>query len=183
MRLCAAGRTFVDRVSELAQLREAYVPNRRVKLGSDVAALCAVGLLVGLLGSGLTWWDRSALFDLAGNSLQVVKLGLGYLAGPMLILIAMPLVFGWGRQLALKRHYKERVVLACVLWLAGLVILVAKVTTLDGYTIKAGTYVTGGLLVVGMLATAAMWPSGLATAKVDRKGMIREQSRVGASAS
>ena len=154
-------------------LREAYVPNRRVRLGSDVAAICVVGLLIGLLGSGFTWWDRSALFDLADNSLQVVKLGLGYLAGPILILIATPLVFGRGRQVALTRLFKPRLVLAALLWAAGLVILIAKVSALDGYTIKAGTYVTGGLLLVGLISTLAMWPAGLAVVKIDRKGNER----------
>jgi len=148
-----------------------------VRLASDVAAVCVVGLLIGLLGAGMTWWGRSELFDLAGNSLQVVKLGLGYLVGPMLILIALPLVFGWGRQLALKRYYKLRLALAALLWIAGMVVLYAKVSALDGYTIKAGTYVTGGLLAVGLIATLAMWPSGLKVVQVDRTGMIRIPGR------
>jgi hypothetical protein len=155
------------------QLREAYVPNRRVRLASDVAALCVAGLLIGLLGSGLSWWGRSALFDLASTPLQVVKLGLGYLAGPILILATTPLVFGRARQLALTRRFKLRLVLAALLWITGLAILVAKVSALDGYTIRAGTYVTGGLLVVGLLATLAMWPAGLKVVKVDRKGSER----------
>lgn len=155
------------------QLRDAYVPNRRVRLASDVAAICVAGLLVGLLGSGLTWWDRSALFDLAGNSRQVVKLGMGYLIGPILILVTMPLVFGRARQVALKRRFKARLALAALLWIAGLAVLIAKVSNLDGYTIEAGTYVTGALLVVGLLSTLAMWPSGLPVVKVDRNGAER----------
>jgi hypothetical protein len=160
-------------VTETVQLREAYLPNRRVRLASDVAALCATGLLIGLLGSGLSWWGRSALFDLADNSLQVVKMGTGYFVGPMLILVTLPLVFGRARQVALKRWYRARLVLAAVLWAVGLVVLIAKVSDLEGFTIKAGTYVTGGLLVVGLLATLAMWPLGVPTVKVDRKGMQR----------
>ncbi len=155
------------------QLRDAYVPNRRVRLGSDVAAICIAGLFIGLLGSGMTWWDRSELFDLASTPLQVVKLGLGYLAGPILILATTPLVFGRARQLALKHRFKLRLVLAALLWLAGLAILIAKVSALDGYTIEAGTYVTASLLVLGLLATLAMWPSGLAIVKIDRKGSER----------
>ncbi|MGV1048300.1 MAG: hypothetical protein ACOYD4_07240 [Solirubrobacterales bacterium] len=154
-------------------LREAYLPNRRVRLASDVAALCAIGLLIGLLGSGVTWWERSALFDLAANSLQVVKMGTGYFAGPVLILITLPLVFGRRRQVALKHLFKLRLVAAAVLWLAGLVILVAKVAGLDGYTIKAGTYVAASLLVLGLLATAAMWPAGLRVVRIDRHGLER----------
>lgn len=160
-------------MTETVQLREAYLPNRRVRLASDVAALCAAGLLIGLLGSGLSWWGRSALFDLADNSLQVVKMGTGYFVGPMLILVTLPLVFGRARQVALKRWYRARLVLAAVLWAVGLVVLIAKVSDLEGFTIKAGTYVTGGLLVVGLLATLAMWPLGVPTVKVDRKGMQR----------
>lgn len=156
------------------QLRDAYRPNRRVRLGSDVATLCAVAILVGLLGTAMTWWERSALFDLAANDLDVIKLGTGYLAGPLAILVALPLVFGRARQVALKRWYKERIALAVVLWIAGVIVLLAKVSGLDGYTLKAGTYVTGALLVVGLLATLAMWPAGLAEVKVDRAGLVRE---------
>lgn len=155
------------------QLREAYLPNRRVRLASDVAAICVAGLLIGLLGSGLSWWGRSALFDLASTPLQVVKLGLGYLVGPIAILATTPLVFGRARQLSLKRGFKARLVLAALLWFAGLVILIAKVSALDGYTIAAGTYVTGALLVVGFLATLAMWPAGLPVVKIDRNGSER----------
>ncbi|HET7121422.1 MAG TPA: hypothetical protein VFI17_09275 [Solirubrobacterales bacterium] len=155
------------------QLRDAYVPSRRVRLASDVAGLCAVGLLIGLLGSGLTWWDRSDLFDLASNSRQTVKMGLGYLAGPILILVTLPLVLGSARQVALKHYFRARLALAAVLWLAGLAILVAKVTDLDGYTVEAGTYVAAGLLVLGFVATLAMWPWGLRMVRVDRNGMVR----------
>src|SRR5690349_8980826 len=79
------------------QLREAYVPNRRMRLASDVTALCAALLLIGLLGATFTWWGRSALFDLASNSLQTVKINPGFLVGPALILIVLPLVFGRSR--------------------------------------------------------------------------------------
>lgn len=158
------------------QLRDAYLPSRRVRLGSDVASVCALALIVGLLGSGLTWWERSALFDLAENSLVVVKLGMGYLVGPMAIIVALPLVFGRARQVALRRWFKERLALSALLWIAGLVVLVAKVTGLDGYTIKAGTYVTAGLLLLGLLSTLAMWPAGLRLVKVDRAGLVREEA-------
>lgn len=158
------------------QLRDAYRPNRRVRLGSDVATLCAVAILFGLLGTALTWWERSALFDLAANDLEVVKLGTGYLAGPLAILVALPLVFGRARQVALKRWYKERVALVALLWVAGIVVLLAKVSGLDDYTLRAGTYVTGALLAIGLLATLAMWPAGLAEVKVDRAGLVRDDA-------
>jgi len=156
------------------QLRDAYRPNRRVRLASDVATVCAVAILFGLLGTALTWWGRSALFDLASNSLEVVKLNTGFLAGPLAILVMLPLVFGRARQVALKRYYRERVAIAAALWLAGIVVLLVKVSGLDGYDLEAGTYVTGGLLGIGLTATLLMWPAGLAEVKVDRAGLVRE---------
>jgi hypothetical protein len=161
----------------MPSLRDAYVPNRRVRLASDVAALCAVAILFGLLGTAFTWWERSALFDLAASDLQAIKLGTGYLVGPVAILVTLPLVFGRARQVALKRRYKERVGLAALLWAAGLVVLLARVTGLDDdYALEAGAYVTGGLLLVGLLATLAMWPAGLAEVKVDRAGLVSENA-------
>lgn len=162
-------------MATLDELRTAYLPSRRVRLASDVATLCAAAVLVGLLGTALTWWDRSRLFDLASNSLGVsVKMDPGYLAGPILILVALPLVFGRSRQVALKRFFRPRVLVAAALWAAGLAILVAKVSGLENYALEAGTFVTGGLLAVGLLATLAMWPSGLDVVLVDRSGKVRE---------
>jgi hypothetical protein len=144
-----------------------------VRLASDIAGLCAIALLIGLLGSGLTWWGRSTLFDLASNSHEAVKMGLGYLAGPILILVALPLVLGRARQVALKRYYRARIGLSALLWVAGFVVLVAKVSGLDGYDIEAGAYVAGALLILGFLSTLAMWPGDLPVVRVDRKGMVR----------
>jgi len=154
-------------------LRDAYVPNRRVRLASDVAGLCAVALLLGLLGTALTWDRHAALFDLASTSLDTVKLGTGYLAGPALILVALPLVIGRQRQLALVQHYRQRLVLASLLWVVGIAILATKLAGLDGYQLQAGAYVTAGLLIVGLVATMAMWPSGLEIVRVNRKGSLR----------
>lgn len=163
------------------QLREAYVPSRRVRLASDAAAACAALLLVGLLGAGFTWWDRSALFDLAGNSLQTVKIDPGFLVGPALILITLPLVFGRSRQLALKRYFRARLALAALLWVAGLIALIAKVSGLDAsYDIKAGTYVSAGLLLIGLLSTLAMWPRDLSVVLVNRTGTEREPTAAAA---
>jgi hypothetical protein len=159
---------------ESGQLRAAYLPNRRVRLASDVAALCVAGLLIGLLGAAATWWGRSALFDLASEPRQVVKLGTGYFAGPVLILVTLPLVFGRGRQVALKRWFRARLAAAALLWVIGILLLLDKVTGLDGYTVEAGTYVVGGLLALGLLSTLAMWPSGLGEVRVDRAGRVRE---------
>jgi len=158
----------------VSQLRDAYVPNRRVRLASDVAGLCAVLLLIGLLGTALTWWGRSDLFDLAANSREAVKIDTGFLVGPVLILVVLPLVVGRARQVALKRYFRSRLLIAALLWLAGLVILLAKVSGLDGYDLEAGFYVSTGLLGLGLVSTLAMWPGDLAVVQVDRKGMARE---------
>lgn len=159
----------------MTQLRDAYVPNRRVRLGSDVAGICAVLLLIGLLGTAFTWWGRSDLFDLAGSPLESIKIDTGFLVGPVLILVALPLVVGRARQVALKRYFRTRLAIAALLWVAGLVILLAKVASLDDtYTLEAGFYVSAGLLALGLLSTLAMWPGDLPVVKVDRKGMVRE---------
>jgi hypothetical protein len=157
------------------QLRDAYVPNRRVRLASDIAGICAALLLVGLLGAAFTWWGRSALFDLASNSREAVKIGAGFLVGPALILIVLPLVLGRARQLALRRWFRARLLLAALLWTAGLVTLAVKVAGLDAsYDLEAGTYVSAALLLIGLVSTLAMWPGDLALVQVNRKGTVRE---------
>ncbi|HET7507519.1 MAG TPA: hypothetical protein VFJ53_04105 [Solirubrobacterales bacterium] len=157
------------------QMRDAYVPNRRVRLASDVAGICAALLLVGLLGAAFTWWGRSSLFDLASNSRVAVKMGTGFLVGPVLILIALPLVVGRARQLALKRWFRTRLALAALLWIAGLVALLVKVSGLDpSYDLEAGTYVSAGLLLLGLVSTLAMWPGDLPVVRVNRKGTVRD---------
>ncbi len=155
------------------QLREAYVPNRRMRLASDLASICAALLLVGLLGAAFTWWGRSALFDLASNSLETVKIDRGFLVGPALILILLPLVFGRSRQLALKHLFRARLLVVAFLWAAGLVALIAKVGSLDpSYAIEAGTYVSAGLMVLGLASTLAMWPGDLEVVAINRKGLV-----------
>jgi undecaprenyl pyrophosphate phosphatase UppP len=157
------------------QLRDAYVPNRRVRLASDVAGICAALLLLGLLGTALTWWGRSALFDLASNSHETVKINGGFLVGPALILITLPLVLGRARQVALTRYFKTRLVVAALLWLAGLIVLLVRVAGLDSsYAIEAGTYVSAGLLLLGLASTLAMWPRDLPVVQVNRKGTVRD---------
>lgn len=158
-----------------AQLRDAYVPSRRVRLASDVAGICAGLLLIGLLGTALTWWGRSALFDLASNSYETVKINGGFLVGPALILITLPLVLGRARQVALARYFKTRLAIAALLWVAGLVALLAKIDSLDSsYAIEAGAYVSAGLLLLGLVSTLAMWPGDLPVVQVNRKGTVRD---------
>jgi hypothetical protein len=156
-------------------LRDAYVPNRRVRLASDVAGICAALLLIGLLGTAFTWWGRSDLFDLASNSLESVKIDTGFLVGPILVLIALPLVLGRSRQVALTRYFRTRLVLASLLWLIGLGLLLGRIASLDGsYYLEAGFYVSAGLILIGLIATMAMWPRDLPVVKVDRKGQVRQ---------
>jgi hypothetical protein len=161
----------------VSQLRDAYVPNQRVRFSSDVAGLCAALLLIGLLGAAFTWWGRSDLFDLAGNSREAIKIDTGFLVGPALILVALPLVIGQARQLALTHYFRTRLVIAALLWLAGLWALVARVLALDSsYSPEAGFYVAGGLMLLGFVSTLAMWPSDLPVVKVDRNGAVREST-------
>lgn len=160
---------------DVNSLRDAYVPNRRVRLASDVAGICAALLLIGLLGTAFTWWGRSDLFDLASNSRESIKIDTGFLVGPGLILIALPLVLGRSRQVALTRYFRARLAVAALLWLAGLWILFAKIVDLDSsYTLEAGAYVSAGLIITGFIATVAMWPHDLQLVQVDRKGLVRE---------
>ena len=154
-------------------LRDAYVPNRRVRLASDVAGICAALLLIGLLGAGVTCWGRSDLFDLASSPLEAIKIDTGFLVGPILVLIALPLVIGRSRQVALTRYF--RLVLASLLWLIGLGLLLGRIASLDAsYAVEAGFYVSAGLMLTGLLVTLAMWPHDLALVKVDRKGLVRQ---------
>jgi hypothetical protein len=157
------------------QLRDAFLPNRRVRLASDVASACALGILAGLLATAFTWDERIPLFELASSPLETIKLGMGYLIGPLLILVSLPLVLGRSRQVALRRRFRTRLALAALLWVAGLMVLVSKVRGLDdAFAITAGTYVTATFLVVGLVATLAMWPTGLRVVKVDRSGIVRD---------
>jgi hypothetical protein len=162
--------------TQMSQMRDAFVPNRRVRLASDVAGLCAALLLVGLLGAAFTWWGRSDLFDLASNSLEAVKIDTGFLVGPILILVTLPLVVGRARQLALRRYFKTRLAIAALLWLAGLGALLARMASLDSsYSPEAGFYVSGGLILLGLVSTLAMWPGNLPVVKIDRNGLVRDR--------
>lgn len=156
-----------------AAMREAYVPNRRVMVASDVASTCALALLLGVLGSAVTWWGESDLFDLARRPGDAVKMNLGYLVGPVAILVSLPLVFGRRNQVALKHLFRLRLATAATLWVAGLAVLEAKVSGLDGYDLEAGAYGAAALLALGLTATVLMWPNHLAVVQVDANGHVR----------
>lgn len=144
-----------------------------MRLASDVSSACATFLLVGLIGTAFTWWGPSPFFDLASNPLETVKVDPGFLVGPALILIVLPLVFGRSQQLALRQYFRARLAIAALLWLAGLWALIARLATLDSsYTLETGAYVSAGLLLLGFVSTLAMWPADPPVVEVNRKGLV-----------
>jgi hypothetical protein len=153
--------------------RGVYLASTRVYVASIVAQVCAAGLFVGVLGSVFTWDERSALFDLANSPHGISKPQLGYLFGPALILIALPLVRHRRPRVAYTSRYRTRLAIALALWTIGLVRLFTHLSGLDGeYTLQAGAYVATTLIAVGLLATLAMWPAGLRTGLFDRRGGV-----------
>ena len=81
----AAAAPAVPAPSELRDLREAYAVNARWKLAYVVGLLCAGAVMVFLVFS----FGGHSL-DLARSSTKFVRPSLGFLLGPLLILIAMP---------------------------------------------------------------------------------------------
>jgi hypothetical protein len=153
--------------------REVYLASGRVYLACIVAQVCAAGLTIGVLGSIVTWDERSALFDLANSPHGISKPELGYLFGPALILIALPLVRHREPHVAYTSRYRSRLAVAAALWIVGLALLLGHLAGLDGeYTLQAGAYVATALISVGLAATLAMWPVGLATGRFDRRGQV-----------
>jgi hypothetical protein len=153
--------------------REVYLAGTRVYVAGIVAQVCAAGLFVGVLGAIITWGHDSALFDFADSPHGLSKPELGYLFGPALILIALPLVRHRKPRVAFTRRYRLRLALAALLWAIGLALLVSHLSGLSSdYTLQAGAYVATTLIAVGLLATLAMWPSGLRTGLFDRRGGV-----------
>ncbi|MGE5283144.1 MAG: hypothetical protein ACM3N0_12660 [Chloroflexota bacterium] len=163
-----------QREAPQAHASSVYIATPRVYWASVVAQVCAAGLTVGVLGSIVTWGHSSALFDLADSPHGISKPELGYLFGPVFILFALPLVQRREPRVAYLRYYRARLGAALVLWLAGLISLIDHLAGLDDeYTLKLGAYVATVLIVVGLLATLAMWPNGLPTGSFDRRGEVR----------
>lgn len=164
------------------KLRDAYVAKPRVRAGGVVARICAVGLMLGLLGGLTALADTSSgtsIFDMARDegfrATDTQLPPFGFFIGPVLILILLPIAKGWAQgrtpRVFLKRSYLPRVVIATLLWIAGLVALIVEVSNLDsGFTIAAGTYIAAALISIGLLATLAMWPAGLDTVEVRKPG-------------
>lgn len=155
------------------QAREVYLASARVFVAAIVAQLCAAACFVGVLGAIFTWDKHSALFDFANSPHGAAKAELGFLFGPALILIVLPLIRPRRPRVAYTRRYRARVALAAALWFVGLALLLNHLTGLDSeYTLQAGAYVGTALLSVGFLATLAMWPAGLRTSQLDRRGAV-----------
>jgi hypothetical protein len=157
--------------------REVYLASGRVYLASIVAQVCAAGLTIGVFGSIFTWDEPSSLFDLANSPHGISKPELGYLFGPALILIVLPLVRHRDPHVAYASRYRLRLGVAALLWIVGLALLLTHLAGLSTeYTLQAGAYVATALLVVGLLATLAMWPAGLATGLFDRRGQVEAET-------
>jgi hypothetical protein len=155
------------------QVKEVYLASTRVFVAGVLAQLCAAACFVGVIGAIFTWGRHSALFDFANSPHGVAKAELGFLFGPALILILLPVVRRRGPHVAYARRYRARVAIAAALWLAGLVVLLSHLAGLDSeYTLQAGAYVATTLISVGLLATLAMWPVGLRTGLLDRRGEV-----------
>lgn len=157
----------------MEKAREVYLAPTRVYVAAIVAQVCAAGLFIGVLGAIFTWDEHSAVFDLANGPHGSAKAELGYLFGPALILILLPLVRHRAPHVAFAGRYRERLAAATMLWVIGLVLLVTHLTGLeDEYTLQLGAYVAPALIGIGLLATLAMWPAGLARVKMDRRGEL-----------
>ncbi|MHB1434002.1 MAG: hypothetical protein ACYCVZ_18045 [Streptosporangiaceae bacterium] len=78
--------------------------------------------------------------------------------------------------------YLARALLTAFAWIAALGLLIFSLTSLgDGYTVSSGTFLLGMLELAGMMAALAMWPAGLARARVIGQPTQRSSwaSRVG----
>jgi hypothetical protein len=156
-----------------SQVKEVYLASARVFVAGVVAQLCAAACFVGVIGAIFTWGRHSALFDFANSPHGVAKAELGFLFGPALILLLLPVVRRRGPHVAYTRRYRARVAGAAALWLVGLAVLLNHLAGLDSeYTLQAGAYVATTLISVGLLATLAMWPVGLRAGLLDRRGGV-----------
>jgi len=156
--------------------REVYLAGTRLFVASVVARLCAAGLFIGVLGAAFTWGKHSALFDLANSPHGAAKAELGYLFGPALILILLPLARRREPHVAYTSRYRARLAAAALLWVIGLALLLNHLIGLDSeYTLQAGAYVATALITLGLLATLAMWPARRQpTGEFDRRGSVAE---------
>jgi len=150
-----------------------YLASTRVYVASIVAQVAAAGLFIGVLGAIFTWGKHSAVFDLANSPHGISKPQLGFLFGPAAILVLLPLIRHREPRVAFTERYRARLLAALALWVIGLVLLLTHLAGLDSeYTLQAGAYIAIALIVVGLLATLAMWPSGLRTGLFDRRGGV-----------
>ena len=159
--------------AQAGKIHDAYVANARIRGAGIIARLCAAFLFAGFVGSLATWGKQNSIFEMASTNTETYRPGPGYVVGPALILLLLPLVRKINPGFAYKRLYRARVVIAALLFATGLAVLAVNLTQLDpGYTTKAGTYIAAALLTVGMVAATTMWPAGLASVRVDRAGRV-----------
>ena len=153
--------------------REVYLAGPRVYVASIVAQICAGCLFIGVLGAAFTWDHHSAVFDFANGPHGASKAELGYLFGPALILILLPLVRHRKPHVAYAARYREKLAAAALLWAIGLALLLNHLTGLSGdYSLQFGAYVAPALITIGLLSTLAMWPVGLRAGLFDRRGTV-----------
>lgn len=162
------------------KVRDAYLAGTRLRVAAIVARIAAFLLFAGFLGSLFTWGKEHSIFEMASNSVETARPGVGYVVGPLLIVLLVPLVrrmplarTGENPWLAYKSAFRVRIAIVTLLYFAGIVALAVSVVQLDpSYAIKAGTYAAAALLSAGLVATLAMWPAGLPTIRVDRGGRV-----------
>lgn len=159
------------------KIRDAYLANTRVRVGGIAARISALLLLAGFVGSLATWGKENSIFEVASTAIKTYRPGPAYVVAPLLILLVLPGVRKSRPGFAYRRLYRGRVVVAALLFVAGLVVLVVNLGQLDpGYQIEAGAYVATALLVLGLVGTLAMWPAGLKTVRLDKAGRVEGEA-------
>lgn len=97
-----------------------------------------------------------------------------FFLGPILAAVTLPGAKPRFFTFAYRRTYGARLAVATSVWVAGLAIVLAKLSSLGGsYATETGAYIALGLLCVGLLATLAMWPGGLEVVRVDEAGRVQ----------
>ena len=73
----------------------AYLWNRRVQVSYDIAIACAlVTAVTSIIGYGTALSGRTSIVDLAQSATRVLRPGLAYVAGPVIVLLALPVFRG-----------------------------------------------------------------------------------------
>jgi hypothetical protein len=166
------------------KVRDAYLAGSRLRIAGIVARMAASLLFAGFLGSLFTWGKEHSVFEMASNGAETARPGVGYVVGPLLIVLLVPLVrrmplakAGEDPWVAYRSAFRVRIAIVTLLYFAGIVALAVSLVQLDpSYAIKAGTYAAAALLSVGLVAALAMWPAGLPTIRVDKGGRVPDDT-------